>query len=598
MADEVTISVRAEDNFSSVLGNFGSIMTGIESIVNLAGQAFDFAKDMVGDFINSASESEQAVARLDGVLRATGGSVGFTSEQLQGMADGLQDVTRFSDETILNGEAILLTFRNLSGEMFERTVPAMLDMAEIFGSVDSAAMQLGKALNDPVAGMGALSRAGITFSEEQKEMIENFIELGDVASAQNIILSEVEAQVGGLAEAMGLTFAGQVDIFQNKLDTLREMIGNAFLPTISDLVGAFGNFVASPAVIEFIDELSQSISDFIEPYSLLAQVVMSRIENGSDPLTALISTLENYNGSTGIGNFVDGLLEVINTIQNFIETGESEGWGVAIGNLFSSLDVSGSIQELVNNLVVIISGADFTPVGEVLSAVIGGALQVALEGLDTIVNDVDWRPLGNAIKEAIEEAMAGAFDGSDLSYAFQQWMYDMGNPYFWRGLGQDIVDGIKEGIQVRWNNLLSIVSFGWDDLFRLVKTKLGISSPSTIFRGFAINIVEGLISGWNSLFDTFLDLISSGIDAILDLFAPFLALFGIDVSSGVGGSTGGGSGTNTPPGGGGSGEAQTVNNYFYGPVYIGSSLDDANYDCPSPNPIVAASANQLVATGY
>ena len=52
----------------------------------------------------------------------------------------------------------------------------MLDMAEIFGSVDSAAMQLGKALNDPVNMMGALTRAGVTFSEEQKEMIKNFVD--------------------------------------------------------------------------------------------------------------------------------------------------------------------------------------------------------------------------------------------------------------------------------------------------------------------------------------------------------------------------------------------------------------------------------------
>ena len=44
------------------------------------------------------------------------------------------------------------------------------------------------------------------------------------------------------------------------------------------------------------------------------------------------------------------------------------------------------------------------------------------------------------------------------------------------------------------------------------------------------------------------------------------------------------------------GTAQTVNNYFYGPVYIGNAADlnGVNYDCPSPNPILGGSSSMIV----
>jgi hypothetical protein len=236
---EVIIDVRGQDNFSGVLGNLGNIVTGIKSAVDLMGMAWTAAANAIQPFIDSASESQQAVFELEAVLRATGGAAGLTSEELQGMADGLQNMTRFSDEAILGGQSMLLTFRNIGEDTFPRATEAMLDMATMFGSIDSAAVQLGKALNDPIAGISALQRIGIQFTDEQKEMIQNFMDVGDVASAQNIILKEVEMQIGGLAIAMGETFAGKIDILKNKLDSLKELIGGPIIAVLGELAGAF-----------------------------------------------------------------------------------------------------------------------------------------------------------------------------------------------------------------------------------------------------------------------------------------------------------------------------------------------------------------------
>jgi hypothetical protein len=70
---------------------------------------------------------------------------------------------------------------------------------------------LGRALDDPIQGLTALRRVGVSFIQSQREAIAAMAEAGDVASAQRAILAELERQVGGAgaAEAQGLK--GAVD---------------------------------------------------------------------------------------------------------------------------------------------------------------------------------------------------------------------------------------------------------------------------------------------------------------------------------------------------------------------------------------------------
>ena len=73
------------------------------------------------------------------------------------------------------------------------------------GSVPSWAGQMGKAMEDPIKGMSARRRVGVSFSAVQKSMIRNFIETGRVAGATNVLLNAIEKQVGGAGAAQGRT---------------------------------------------------------------------------------------------------------------------------------------------------------------------------------------------------------------------------------------------------------------------------------------------------------------------------------------------------------------------------------------------------------
>ena len=145
----------------------------------------------------------KAQTKVAQAIKSTGGTAGFAAEELNKLARELQRVTLFGDEQILSGvTAQLLTFTNIVGKEFKRVQQIVLDVATVIDQdLKSTAIQLGKALNDPVANLGALGRSGIQFSKRQKALIKSLWEVGEQAKAQGVILAELERQYGGQAEA-------------------------------------------------------------------------------------------------------------------------------------------------------------------------------------------------------------------------------------------------------------------------------------------------------------------------------------------------------------------------------------------------------------
>ena len=138
--------------------------------------------------VKSAMDAENALAEMNAVLKSTNGVAGMTADELMRMASQLQRVTKFSDEEIMKGQSMLLTFTNIGKNVFPVATEAMLNMAEKFGSVEEASIQLGKALNDPISGVTALRRVGVMLSNAQEQQIKNFMATNDIASAQKVIL--------------------------------------------------------------------------------------------------------------------------------------------------------------------------------------------------------------------------------------------------------------------------------------------------------------------------------------------------------------------------------------------------------------------------
>lgn len=195
--------------FAGRLGGVGTALARLGPVGLAAGAALGALSIGARAAVREFQETEQRVLRLDAVLRATGTAAGVTSGEIVELASAIQRATTATDNQVLEAAAALATFRSVAGETFRTTLRLGADMAEVFGGdVRSSVTQLGKALEDPIQGLTALRRIGVTFSESQREVIENFVRTGDVAQAQRAILAGVEEQLGGAAAGAAGGVAG------------------------------------------------------------------------------------------------------------------------------------------------------------------------------------------------------------------------------------------------------------------------------------------------------------------------------------------------------------------------------------------------------
>lgn len=224
--------------------------SGLKSGAKTAGIAAIAATAAVVGFgvssVKSFAESESAIAQTNAVLKSTKGVAGVTAEQIDKLASSLQRTTKYSDEQVRSGQNMLLTFTKIGKDTFPQATETMLDMSTALGQdLQSSAIQLGKALQDPIRGVTALRRVGVNFSEEQQKQIKNFVDTNRLAEAQALILKELQTEFGGSAKAAGETFAGKLAILKNQFDEVKESIGGVLVTALTPLMQRLAEFVAS-----------------------------------------------------------------------------------------------------------------------------------------------------------------------------------------------------------------------------------------------------------------------------------------------------------------------------------------------------------------
>lgn len=200
------------DKSISKLGS--RITAGLGAVV----AGFSFSK-----IIDATSEAESALAALDTAVRNNGGAAGKTTQELEALSGQLQRVTTYSDDAVQGAQALLLSFKQIRGDEFDRAQVAVLDLATALKTdLDSAAKLVGRALADPEKGMTALSRAGVVLSDTQKKLVKDLTDTGKLSEAQGILLQELEARFGGAAQAARNTFGGAIAGLKNAFGDLLE----------------------------------------------------------------------------------------------------------------------------------------------------------------------------------------------------------------------------------------------------------------------------------------------------------------------------------------------------------------------------------------
>jgi hypothetical protein len=349
---------QAQFQLNKVRGNFQNL-----------GRNAAIAGAAVGAFGAAIAVSARSLARIQAiniqtntVLKSTGTTANGTAKDIENLAGSLEALTATEAETIQEGANLLLTFKNIQNQagagndIFNQTTAAMVDVARAMGtSASGEAIRLGKALNDPVKGISALTRVGITFTEQQKAQIKALSDSGDIMGAQKIILAELQSQFGGSGAAFAKSFTGQLQLLQHELGTVGEEATMVVMPALQQMVDGFRELlpVVGPqlkAAIASVDwkAFAKSIVDTITFLVQNAEAIMKVV-------TALFVLNTTYNVvkvTTGLYNAAAVILG-----NTFTVTAGKIGLATGALKLFKIALITTGIGALVVALGLIVQGA-------------------------------------------------------------------------------------------------------------------------------------------------------------------------------------------------------------------------------------------------
>jgi len=512
-------------------------------------------------------EASAAQAQLAAGIKSTGGAAGVTVGHLTNLASSIQNYSGQTDDSIMQTEALLLTFKNIKNvgadKIFDQATKAAADMAAKMGTdASSAAIQLGKALNDPIKGVGSLSRVGVQFTEAQKKQIAAMVESGDTMGAQKIILKELNEEFGGAAKAAGDSLPGQIEKAKRSFEDMSESLMSALMPTISKLVGFLTDLIKKfdslPGSVKTVIVIGTAIGGLL---AVLAPVISAMTTLG--PVLALLT---NPIGLViaGIAALAAGLViayqksetfrDIVNAVWGAIKDTATTVWAAIKDVVLAAVD---AIRETISTGMAAAKAvwdAVWALFGPLVTAVWGNIktiVQTAITVVQSIIKAVmalihgDWGTAWNAIKEAasaiwdgIKSVVRNSIDAVKETIS-------------------RVLDSIKSVWSSVWNGLKSLVSSAWNgindavsdgigkvlDLIRSLpgKIKSALGNLGRLLYSAGEDIVRGLLDGitasWHWVTDklsSLVDSLSSTAKKVLGIGSPSRVFAGLGVAIGQG----------------------------------------------------------------
>ncbi len=536
-ADNVNSAIDSTINTAKNAGGsfdiLGELATGAlhrigEAAINAVGSGLSMLGDFFTSSIDEAAGWQSVFAQTEAVVTSTGGAAGRSATELANLAGALSAANGqsiFSDDAILGAENVLATFTQIKGASFDDATQAILDISQAMGQdLQSSAVQVGKALNDPMAGVSALSRVGVTFSDDQKAVIESLQMTGDMAGAQAIIIAELNKEFGGSAAAAVDTYAGQMTVLSEQFNDVKQNVGEALLPilerlssfaveklvpAVDTLASAFVAWVDSVDWVgleSLLGDVFTGISDAITSVDWDATFAM--IGQGIEwvMLTAgdLKVTFDQVIGA--IMTQVNGFWAVVGPIwAQFVEV---------LNQAWTELQPLGAVfAEAMGEISA--QGEAMAPIGEYIGNIVKAMLNVVGNLITVLVPVIKFVfPLIVAYVQDVITGFMNLYNA--INYVFSgQLQKDIGK--WWddtitkitgsittvidkaKQMGKDIMRGVIDGVESMADKLRNAFSAIVNGAVDWLKKLLGIASPSKVLaEAVDVPMMQGIITGVQS----------------------------------------------------------------------------------------------------
>jgi phage-related protein len=578
----------AGDGFGRSLGRIGKYAG-----LALGGAALGGLAVTLRAGVKEFTEATQVAAQTQAVLTSTGKAAHVTAKEVDTLADSIRQKTGVDDEAVASGENLLLTFTNIRNEVgkgndiFNQATVAMTDMSVALGQdMKSSAIQVGKALNDPIKGITALRRVGVSFTEGQIEQVKAMVKTGHTMDAQKFILKELNKEFGGSAEAVGKTLPGQLRILSGSFSELAGNLVSKAAPALTTFVEflnakgvpaigkAFGKIseVAGPALTGLFDTFKKAIPVILDVVGPLVQEIGSRLipifqslqEIGGKAIAAIGAVIRE-NGPQlrqifeNLGTVISNLAKIVLPILELAFTKILPAalkilipvLVITTGALAKLSDIARVTAQVITAVlkpvlaavipvVTALANAFTTAWGKVSAAVktavafvqplINGIMTIIRGMVNTVVGILtgDWARAWNGIKTVVSTAINGVktylqtVPALVLRIALE--------------IGQAIIDGILEGVsslgEALYNKLKGMIT----GAMGRVKGLLHIGSPSQVMadeigKPMAEGVAKGIADNAAKVAEAAKAMVEKAEQALNDAKAGFATAFGDLASS-------------------------------------------------------------------
>lgn len=398
---DVNVDVKGEQKLRGVGSSIAAGGVQVAKFATLAGGAIVAGGALLADLARDAEESQ---AKLESMFESSGAAAFTSLEALDKHAQAIAKATTFDDDAVKDAQSTLLSFGNIVGEQFTEATDVSADLAAFMGTeLPDASRQLGKALATPEAAAAKLARMGIVLTDAQKDQIDAFVEAGDTAAAQGVILDALGSRFGNVAEDIAGTSSGKITNSWKQITEAGESIGLILLPvfaTLAEGVKGFADFIlANMPLIESV------IGGVISTLSSVFSGAGGAVSGLSDLFAGLVAwvqenlpTIQSVAGQVfgAIGNVIKSVFPIIVEIAKVV----LPALGAAASVAFKVLDVAfkgiGGAFEVMGNVIRTIVGVIVKVWGTVTDL-----FNLAVRIFERI-GDTIFEPIGEGFGAAID----------------------------------------------------------------------------------------------------------------------------------------------------------------------------------------------------
>lgn len=317
----------------------GNLLTGaFNALRNMATQAIGAVKQQFSEMVNMAGEEQVGIARLGQAVKATGANWAEAQRGIEAYLASEGKRIALDDGA---GRASLAQLTTMTGDYKKA-----MDLLPI-----AADLARGKQIDLSTASM----LVGRVASGNTEILKRYGIELKEGATSSEA-LAELQSRYAGQAEAYASTWQGTQAQISTTVGNIKETIGGALLPTLTDVGKTLNDALNRPEVRQSIEDIAAAIGDMARQVGEVAALFLKGdIEGG----LAKITDPQTAHGLIVIADALGKMRDALADLSGKAGGAQAVGQSLKEANPFSTGEMVRGVGEVstgLDNLKTIMAG--------------------------------------------------------------------------------------------------------------------------------------------------------------------------------------------------------------------------------------------------